>query len=66
MVANICNLNKNLATKVKDLEATEHIQESPSRELAAAQHEIHMLEEELQIRNRQSAELERLLGTCKS
>jgi hypothetical protein len=55
-----------LATKVKDLEATEPVQDGPSRELAAAQQEIEELEEELQIKKHRSAKLERRLDKCKS
>jgi hypothetical protein len=48
----ICDLNESLAAKVKDLEATEPVQDGPSRELAAAQREIEKLEAELQIEKR--------------
>jgi len=64
--AKICDLNESLAAKVKDLEATEPVQDRPSRELAAAQQEIEELEEELQIEKRRSAKLERRLDKCKS
>jgi len=47
--AKICDLNESLPAKVKDLEATEPVQHSLSRELAAAQQEIEELEEDLQI-----------------
>ena len=63
--AKICNLNESVATKLKDLEATEPIRDGPSRESAAAQQEIEKLEEELQIENRRSAQLERRLDKCK-
>jgi hypothetical protein len=55
-----------LAAKVIDLEATEPIRDSLSRELAAAQGEIEELEEKLQIKKRRSAKLERRLDKCKS
>jgi hypothetical protein len=64
--AKICDLNESLAPKVKDLEATEPVRDSPSRELGAAHQDIEELEEELQIKKRQSAKLERLLDKCKS
>jgi hypothetical protein len=47
--AKICDLNKSLAAKVKDLEETEPVRDGLSRELAAAQREIEELEEELQV-----------------
>jgi len=59
--AKICNFNESLAAKVKDLEATEPVQDGPSRELAAGQQEIEELEEELQIKKHGSAKLERRL-----
>jgi hypothetical protein len=46
----ICDLIESLAAKVKDLEATEPVQDGPSRELPAAQHEIEVFEDELQIK----------------
>jgi len=64
--AKICDLKESLATKVKDLEATEPVRHGPSRELAAAQREIEELEEELQLEKRRSAKLERRLNKCKS
>jgi len=35
-LAKICNLNNSLAAEVKELEATEPVQDGPSRELTAA------------------------------
>jgi len=64
--AKTCDLNESLAAKVKDLEDAEPIQDSPSRELAAAQQEIEELEEELQIEKCRSAKLERQLDKWKS
>jgi chromosome segregation ATPase len=64
--AKICALNKRLAAKVKDLDATGPVQEGPSRELVAAQQEIEELEEELQIEKRRSAKLEKRRDKCKS
>jgi hypothetical protein len=61
----VCYLNKSLAAKVKDLEATEPGQDSPNRKFVTVQQEIEKLEEELQIEKRQSAKLERRLKKCK-
>jgi hypothetical protein len=64
--ANICNHNESLAGKVKDWEAAGPVQDSPSRELVAAQQEIEDLGEELQIEKNRSAKLERQLNICTS
>jgi hypothetical protein len=58
-------VNKRLAAKVKDLEATKPLQDGLSRELVAAQQEIEELEEELQIEKFRSAKLDRQLDMCK-
>jgi len=50
--AKICDLNESFTSKVKDLEATEPVQDGPPRELAATQQEIEELEDELQIEKR--------------
>jgi hypothetical protein len=63
---NICDLNESLAAKVKNLQATELFHDGPTRELAAAQHDIEEFEEELQIEERWFARLERQLDKCKS
>ena len=65
-LATNCDLNESFAAKFKDLEATEPVQDGPSSELAAAQQELEELEEELQIKKRQHAKLERRLDKCKS
>jgi len=63
-IAKICDVNEWLAAKVKDLEATEPVQDGPSRDLVAAQREIEELDGELQIEKRRSAKLERQLDKC--
>jgi hypothetical protein len=60
----ICDLIESLAAKVKELEATEPVQDGPSRELPAAQHEIEVFEDELQIEICRSAMLESRLDKC--
>jgi hypothetical protein len=64
--ANISNLNENLSTRVKGLEATELVQDGPSKELAATLQEPVELEEELQIEKSRFAKLARRLHKCKS
>jgi chromosome segregation ATPase len=64
--AKICDLNESLATKVKDLEATESVRDGTIREIAAAQREIEELEEELQIEKPRSPKVERRRDKCKS
>jgi len=63
--ATICDLNESLAATVEDLEATEPVQDGPSRQSVAAQQDIEELEAELQIEKHRSAKLERWLGKCK-
>lgn len=63
--AKIGDLNEGLAAKVKNMEASEPIQDSPSREFTATQQDIEVLEEELQIEKHRSAKYERQLDTCK-
>jgi len=64
--AKICDLNASLFAKVKDLEETEPIRDSPIRELPATQRDIVELEEELQNKKCRSAKLETRLDKCKS
>jgi len=64
--AKICKLNKSFATKVKDLEAAEPVQDGLSRELVAAQQELEELEEKLLIGKHCSAKLETRLDKCQS
>jgi hypothetical protein len=62
----ICNLKMSFTTKVKDLEATEPVQDSPSRELAAAQREIEKEENEFQIEEGHISMVERGLDKSES
>jgi hypothetical protein len=56
--AKLCNLNNSLAAKVKDLDDAEPIQD-PNKVCVAANQEINVFEEELQIENGHPANLVR-------
>ncbi|KAF8244367.1 hypothetical protein K440DRAFT_636319 [Wilcoxina mikolae CBS 423.85] len=64
--AKICDLNDSLAANIKNLKATEPVQEITSKELAVAHQDIDDLKEKLRIEKCRSAKLERWLEQCKS
>jgi len=63
--AKIFDLNESMGANFKDLEATEPVWDGPSMESAAAEQEIEVLEEELQIKKLRLTKLEGRLDKCK-